>query len=273
MKRAVLIGINYIGTSNELQGCINDITTMKEHLVNDFGFCDKDIRFLTDTSQMKPTRDNIENSVKWLVDGAKKDDLLFFYYSGHGSSLPDKSSDESDGKDEILIPLDYEKKGYILDDWMFVEMVSKVPKGCCLYSFTDCCHSSTILDLNVVCKYIPELCGNTCSKVYNPDEWKSISTISVEKRPEVPGTIIHFSGCLDNQTSADAGFNGRAQGAMSKCLNDTINTRLDLIKQNKFSLMSMLKEINCRLTIEKFEQHSTLSVNPKEMLRANFCPI
>lgn len=29
MKRAILVGINYIGTSSELRGCLNDVDTMK----------------------------------------------------------------------------------------------------------------------------------------------------------------------------------------------------------------------------------------------------
>ena len=32
MKKALLIGINYVGTNSELNGCINDIYSMKNYL-------------------------------------------------------------------------------------------------------------------------------------------------------------------------------------------------------------------------------------------------
>ena len=33
-KRALLVGINYIGTTNELFGCINDVMSIKERITN-----------------------------------------------------------------------------------------------------------------------------------------------------------------------------------------------------------------------------------------------
>lgn len=283
MKRALLIGINYIGTENELHGCVNDINIISEHLKNDFGFAENNIKFLTDepslidskkSTVLKPTRANIEDNIKWLVDGSKNGDLLFFYYSGHGSSLPDKNGDESDGKDEVLIPVDFQTKGYILDDWMFDNLIKLVPKGCRLYSFTDCCHSSTIMDVSSVCKYIPELANSgKCSKNYTSSEWKNSISVSTEKRAYPEGTIIHFSGCLDAQTSADASFNNTAQGAMSKCLNDTICSRINLIKNKKTSVFDILKEVNCRLVIEHFEQRSTVSLSPNVKITEPFYPL
>jgi hypothetical protein len=38
--RALLIGINYSGSSCEVQGCVNDVNRMKELLVSKFGFSD-----------------------------------------------------------------------------------------------------------------------------------------------------------------------------------------------------------------------------------------
>lgn len=36
------------------------------------------------------------------VDG----DVLFFHFSGHGTQIPDRASEESDGKDEAICPTD-----------------------------------------------------------------------------------------------------------------------------------------------------------------------
>ena len=37
-KFALLIGINYKGTSNELNGCINDVMNMRDVLIKHFGY-------------------------------------------------------------------------------------------------------------------------------------------------------------------------------------------------------------------------------------------
>jgi hypothetical protein len=34
-------------------------------------------------------------------------DLLFFSYSGHGSQVVDKNGDETDSRDEVILPLDF----------------------------------------------------------------------------------------------------------------------------------------------------------------------
>ncbi len=140
-KKAVIIGINYKDTENALNGCINDAKNYKEHLKN------FEIKLMTDESEIKPTKRNIEDSIKWLVENNKFGDCLFFIYSGHGSQIKDKNNDESDGKDEVIIPIDIDKNGFISDDYLFENMVSKIVKGCNLTVITDCCHSGTMIDL------------------------------------------------------------------------------------------------------------------------------
>jgi hypothetical protein len=47
MKRALLIGINYIGTKHELGGCINDINNIEKFIIDNCD-CTKSIYFHTD---------------------------------------------------------------------------------------------------------------------------------------------------------------------------------------------------------------------------------
>ena len=56
-KKALLVGINYINTQDELNGCINDVNVMSNKLRIDYGF--KSITILTDETAYKPTRNNI----------------------------------------------------------------------------------------------------------------------------------------------------------------------------------------------------------------------
>jgi len=161
-KKSLLIGINYIGhSSGVLSGCINDVCSMKQYICEDEGFPDDDynMRVLVDDpydpnvqefipcQTYQPTRDNIIDGVRWLVDGAQPGDVLFMHYSGHGSQVRDDTGDEEDGKDETLCPVDYSSGGMITDDELFQELVAPLPPGCRLIALMDCCHSGTILDL------------------------------------------------------------------------------------------------------------------------------
>ena len=59
MKKALLIGINYVGTENELNGCINDVKNMKTMLIDKLGYKSQNITMLTDETTKKPTKSNI----------------------------------------------------------------------------------------------------------------------------------------------------------------------------------------------------------------------
>ena len=156
MRFALLIGINYKGTDSELNGCINDVLKMKEILMTHFGFLESNIVILTDETKLKPTGQNIINEITNLIlkTFAQPDSQIWVHYSGHGASIQDQNSDEADGMDEVIIPLDFQTKGIISDDKLhslFKHLPSKTQCIC----FFDCCHSGTILDL----KYKFKWCG------------------------------------------------------------------------------------------------------------------
>lgn len=280
-KKALLIGINYKNTSAQLNGCINDINDIKNILVDNCSYNEKNVRVLTDETKLQPTKKNIEDGIKWLVSNNLQGDTLFFYYSGHGSCVKDVSNDETDGCDEVLVPLDYVKSGVISDDWLFGNMVSKVPLKVTLWAFTDCCHSGTITDLKYnyksQCalkkgKFLSSMC-------YLKDEWTDSFGLSVERSKDVVGNVCLFSGCLDAQTSADAYIGQRYQGAFTHCLKEFIkNNLVDVGDQIRFksgtvNLRNMLKEINCRLSMYGFSgQNSQLSLSRMTDFERTFDP-
>lgn len=184
-KKALLVGINYVNSENELNGCINDAENIASRLV---GF--KTITSLTDYTAMKPTKANIVSEFTKLVSGAVAGDCLLFTFSGHGSQVKDKNGDEVDGKDEGLFTLD---EKLIVDDELNLIIKQRLKPGVTLFVLTDCCHSGTIMDL----KY------NYLDYSENP------------KNAETGGTVVMISGCRDEQTSADAFINGKSQGAMT----------------------------------------------------------
>ncbi|CAM9438356.1 unnamed protein product [Scytosiphon promiscuus] len=157
--KALLIGINYTGGKGELKGCHNDVSQMKEYII-EHGYPAEggNLKIVSDDGENEePTKENILKAIslnstpkrkkRWLVQGAKAGDSLFMHYSGHGGSVKDKTGDEEDCKDETMIPVDYMKAGQIKDDQILEELVMPLPEGVVLSVVMDCCHSGSILDL------------------------------------------------------------------------------------------------------------------------------
>merc|ERR1712000_326242 len=69
---------------------------------------------------------------------------------GHGGQMRDMDGDETDGKDELICPVDYNKPGggCITDDWLRESFTksAKLKNSQTMVVF-DCCHSGTLLDL------------------------------------------------------------------------------------------------------------------------------
>jgi hypothetical protein len=153
-KKALLIGCNYYKSANELRGCINDVKNVKAFIQQKFGFTeDADhMLILTDDNpdpSRLPTRANIENGMRWLVQGAEPHDSLFLHYSGHGATSPDQGPvfDSPNGMDDTIVPIDYQQAGMILDKELHEMLVKPLPQACRLTSVFDCCHSGSVLDL------------------------------------------------------------------------------------------------------------------------------
>ncbi|KAH9058343.1 metacaspase-1 [Lactarius vividus] len=244
-KRALCIGINYIGQQAELRGCINDARNIERFLCERFGYKREDIVVLTDDQQDPrsiPTKVNIIRAMQWLVAGAQPNDSLFFHYSGHGGQTKDKDGDEGDGYDEVIYPADFKKAGHIVDDDMHDIMVKPLPAGCRLTAIYDSCHSGSALDLPYI--------YSTEGKVKEPNfaleagqgllsavssyargdmggVFKSVTGVvksattgkgagrKARQTRTSPADAISWSGCKDSQTSADAVEAGSATGAMS----------------------------------------------------------
>jgi len=151
-KRAMLIGINYVGEKNALTGCQTDARNIKEFLMNVHGFERENMLILMDDGKHHPpNREIIMDGFRRLTEISEPGDVIFIQFSGHGGQMKDQDGDEEDGFDEILIPGDYKESGQIVDDDIYSEFVSKVPAGVHVVALIDCCHSGTAMDLPYVC--------------------------------------------------------------------------------------------------------------------------
>ncbi|XP_058104124.1 metacaspase-1 isoform X1 [Magnolia sinica] len=211
-KKAVICGISYRYSRHELKGCINDAKCMRYLLVNRFKFPESSIIMLTEeeTDPYKiPTKNNLRMALFWLTQGCQPGDSLVFHYSGHGSRQLNRNGDEADGYDETLCPLDFETQGMIVDDEINATLVRPLPRGAKLHAIVDACHSGTVLDLPFLCRM--NRSGQYIWEDHRPRSgmWKGTNG----------GEAISFSGCDDDQTSADTSALSRitSTGAMTFC--------------------------------------------------------
>lgn len=255
-NKSLHIGINYLGTANELSGCINDVDTIQKHV----SVSANRRLILTDKTATKPTKTNVLQAIKWLLCRACTNTQLFscphvsphisstvlyFTYSGHGSQISDTNSDEKDGLDETFYLLD----GNLSDDILNAELVQKVPKNVRLWVESDCCHSASSLDL----RYGLERSGpNTFTLTVNND--KAVSK----------GEVIVISGCRDTGTSADACINNKAQGALTAAI-DSI-----LVKNKNATLTDFYDQLINFMKEGGYEQRPVLSFGNNLVLSLSF---
>jgi hypothetical protein len=154
-------------------------------------------------------------------------------------------------------------------------MVSKIEENVNLYCFFDCCHSGTIIDLkyNYRSKCKPKVSKKKIIN-YDTSQWSDSFIFDIERSNEVKGNVIMLSGCEDRETSADAVIQNKDQGAFTFCLIETLKNNLESLDDGskifKNKLRNILKEINCRLDINKFRQNSQLSLSKKEFFEQKF---
>lgn len=157
-RRALLIGINDYSASGiaslrsgspphgrdwpPLNGAVNDVRTLKEMLVLLYGFRAEDIATLTD---QEATRDAILHTIESrLVAPSGKDDLVFFYYAGHGSQVANSQSDEPDKLDESLVPADSLRGARDIRDKELRVLFNRIlDRGAQLTILLDSCHSAS----------------------------------------------------------------------------------------------------------------------------------
>ena len=205
-RKALLIGMNYPGTPYKLSGCVNDINIIEKLLIEKFNF--QSIVKLHDSSSILPNKVNILVQLKLLLNQSKSGDVLFFHYSGHGSQIKDINRDESDGNDEVIIPLDYfSNNSIIVDDEIKGIIQENLKEGVKLIVLMDCCNSGTIFDLK-----------------YNYDSnWNQVVN---DKSLDTKGEIILISGCSDTQKSYDTYVNSLYQGSTTMSFNQSIKTTI-----------------------------------------------
>jgi metacaspase-1 len=233
--KAVLIGINYRGTSNELRGCIRDAKLVRDLLLETVpGAKLSQTRLLTDDEKVKPTRKNILSALEWLLAGAKEGTSMVLFYSGHGSYRKVESGEEGDDRDEAIVPLEGD---FLYDDEIRVNLVNRVPKGAKLTVVFDCCNSGTTLDLRFNAK--------------SPIVHKLFEDKSYRK---TKGRVLYLGACTDKEESYESTAEIKIQGALTYQL-----VRFCEAQNTPFTCRELLDAISTWFITYTYPQHPQLS--------------
>ena len=290
MKRALLIGINYVGTNMELKGCIDDVVNIQKMLMEEYDYLPENIKVLRDdditVADNFPTRTNILKEIENLIN-AKDSSEIWFYYSGHGSQIPESFTYSYDAAnptdnleqaphwssvsnprwyklDDIIIPVNYQTDGYITDIELFA-LICRLQ--CPTILIFDCCHSGTLCDLPWT------FCIEKDSSVKNTNDLSKDNSFNIlECTPlleihsnnpsyNIPNEHIYmFSAGRDEENSIDTydTVHKQAAGAF------TIDFIAVLEEANyTMTLLELFKRICLRFSQRELAQHPTFSSSSK----------
>lgn len=148
-QRALLVGVGQYQTPGiDLPGIDLDLERVHDTLIR-MGFKDAQIRTLRDGEATSTAV--MRNFETWLKDGVQPQDRVVFYFSGHGSNIPDLNGDEADGVDEVLVTTDMKRArvngratltGVVPDDRL-AQLIAAIPSRN-VWIVVDSCHSGTI---------------------------------------------------------------------------------------------------------------------------------
>ena len=154
-RLALLIGINDYSASRlaairapapgrdwpNLAGAVNDAGAMRDLLVLLRGFEPANIAVLEDQNA---TRSAILDALQRLAASASKDDVVFFYFAGHGSQVRNSRSDEPDKLDESIVPADSRRGALDIRDKELCRIFNAIlDRGVRLTVMLDACHSGS----------------------------------------------------------------------------------------------------------------------------------
>ncbi|KDQ21669.1 hypothetical protein BOTBODRAFT_168898 [Botryobasidium botryosum FD-172 SS1] len=126
-----------------------DAANIRELLIR-HGYKAENIRTLLNAEdrgpERQPTRANVVEGLKWLVDGAVLGDRLFVYFSGHGARI---NGDEVEGMNTAILLRGDEANDPMTKDEFYELVLRDLPFGSSLTAVFDSCYSGTMIALPI----------------------------------------------------------------------------------------------------------------------------
>jgi hypothetical protein len=244
-----------------LYGCHNDANNFLDRLLK----IEPNIKIirmrddLPTKHALYPTKNNI---LRELINMCKsKTTTLYFYYSGHGTSVTDYNKDEntinfnSAGRqitsiqsllqDSCLVSNDITNLNIVVDDEISL-ILGVLNSNQTLYGFLDSCNSGTGFDLCYVNlgKYDIDFNSTTLSGLLLESAKKCslISSNYPNKVNQIKGNVILFSGTRDKDYSYEGNINGNIGGYFTNVLCWLLDNNISFmsIKQFYYCLIGIL---------------------------------
>jgi len=216
---ALTIGLNsvdpnhYHGWSGHLNACEADAEDMA-NIATSKGFTSNTL--LTNDA----TRQRVKDEVSAAAGGLEAGDFFMLSYSGHGGQLPDLNDEEVDAQDDTWCLYD----GQLVDDEIYT-LLAQFAEGVRVLVFSDSCHSGTVTKLAY---YEGTVKGRSVIHTASEGGYRNmplevtlptyrgnkdfydeiLRDLQPESREQASAAILLFSGCQENQLSADGDFNG-----------------------------------------------------------------
>jgi hypothetical protein len=233
-NKALVMGCNYSGTDNKLQGCIADSNRVIA-LLTPWGFTCTQMTDLA-SGDLKMTKANILAKLSEFLSTLAADEYLIIYYSGHGALVTDTSGDEDGGSDSVIVPVDHLTAGIIKDDEIRLELL-KATAGK-VFCFFDSCNSGSICDLrfNILSSTYRSIIST--KRFYDPKEWNTVFKLFENTNYAPTNTqVLSLSGSRDSQLAFEI-FDNKSKsfgGVMTFAALEVLKTNTPKIKITDFA--------------------------------------
>lgn len=205
-------GINdYYGDANDLRGCVNDINNEIKKLNAEFPEfqCLKYFDSQVTTHFFMAEVRRVMREMDEVCYQQGKRGFLYIKYSGHGTQVP--SATELNGYNEAL----YMRNGPLVDDNIY-QLQQETPGAIDVLAKFDSCYSGDIGSRDLADAVSLVLNGYRKARFMPlPGVPRLIKPVNRLAKTDDGQRWIIFSGCGEEQTSADAYINGQYQGAFS----------------------------------------------------------
>lgn len=257
---ALLVGIDaYSYPVPPLQGCVNDIRAIEEYLQTRVAEDNYRLRLRTLIDE-QATRQGIIDGFRQHLAQADSEDVVVFYYAGHGSqeqAPPEFWQIEPDRLNETLVCYDSRNAGgWDLADKELAKLIAEVAeRDPHIVVFMDCCHSASgtrgelTLDTTVRKAPVDKRHRPLSSFLVSPDEIPE--NISASRSLQAGsgwhfnrGKHIFFSACRDSELAKEYHAESQKRGVFSYFLLDTLQkangslTYRELFKRTKALVQS-----------------------------------
>lgn len=270
---ALLVGINnYPDPNHCLEGCVNDITAIEEYLNERFDKQEYQLHLLK-LKDEQATRKAVINGFRNHLRQAGQDDVVLFYYSGHGSQEQAPKEFwhlEPDRLDETLVCYDSRtENGWDLADKELALLIAEVAENKPHITIVlDCCHSGSgtkdpmekVKERRLDTDKRKRPLDSFIFKLEDLEQLLDFRDRDPEKHPNPTGWKIPYcrhvllAACRDYETAKE--YLSKQRGYFSYFLMDTLSK-----SNGKLTYRDLFARTNAIVRNERSDQSPQLEVN------------